>query len=33
MIQFGLTRAEIRDVYNRLTNMLERVDSGRITVF
>jgi hypothetical protein len=33
MIQFGLTRAEIRDVYNRVRNMLERVDSGRITVF
>jgi hypothetical protein len=32
-VQFGLTRPEIRDVYNRLTNLLERVDSGRIKVF
>jgi hypothetical protein len=33
MVQFGLTRPEIRDVYNRLTNLLGRVDSGRIQLF
>ena len=33
MIQFGLTGAEIRDVWGRIENVLERVDSGRITVF
>jgi hypothetical protein len=33
MVQFGLTGAEIRDVWGRIENVLERVDSGRITVF
>jgi hypothetical protein len=33
MVQFGLTRPEIRDVYSRLTNLLGRVDSGRIQLF
>jgi hypothetical protein len=33
LVQFGLTRAEIRDVWNRLSDVLEKVDSGRIKVF
>jgi hypothetical protein len=33
VVQFGLTRAEIRDVWGRIEDVLERVDSGRITVF
>jgi hypothetical protein len=33
VVQFGLTRSEIRDVHGRLTNLLGRVDSGRIQVF
>jgi hypothetical protein len=33
LVQFGLTRAEIRDVWNRMTDVLEKVDSGRIKVF
>jgi hypothetical protein len=33
MVQFGLTGAEIRDVWGRIENVLERVDSGRIAVF
>jgi hypothetical protein len=33
VVQFGLTRAEIRDVWGRIENVLERVDSGRIKVF
>jgi hypothetical protein len=33
VVQFGLTGPEIRDVFNRLSNLLGRVDSGRITVF
>jgi hypothetical protein len=32
-VQFGLTGAEIRDVWGRIENVLERVDSGRITLF
>jgi hypothetical protein len=33
VVQFGLTRAEIRDVWNRIRDVLGRVDSGRIKVF
>ena len=33
IVQFGLTNAEIGDVWDRLKNVLSRVDSGRITVF
>jgi hypothetical protein len=33
LVQFGLTQAEIRDVWNRLSDVLEKVDSGRIKVF
>jgi hypothetical protein len=33
LVQFGLTRAEIGDVWNRIRGVLGRVDSGRITVF
>jgi len=33
VVQFGLTNPEIRDVWNRMRNVLNRVDSGRITVF
>lgn len=33
LVQFGLTSAEIRDVYNRLTDLLADVDSGKIKVF
>ncbi|MGH7504423.1 MAG: hypothetical protein ACRELX_02180 [Longimicrobiales bacterium] len=33
LVQIGLTRAEIHDVYRRLERLLERVDEGRITTF
>ena len=32
-VQFGLTDAEIRDVFNRLTDLLRDVDSGKIKLF
>jgi len=31
-LQMGLTKSEIRDVYRRLTRLLERVDRGEITL-
>ena len=33
VIQLGLTRAEIRNVYERVRGVLEQVDSGRKRVF
>jgi hypothetical protein len=33
VIQFGLTGGEVRDVYERVRDVLEDVDSGRIKVF
>lgn len=33
IVQFGLTRGEIRDVMQRITRLLERVDQGRIQTF
>jgi hypothetical protein len=33
VVQLGLTRGEIRDVYQRVRDVIERVDSGRTKVF
>lgn len=33
VVQFGLTRREIDDVWNRLTRLLRRIDEGDIKVF
>jgi hypothetical protein len=33
VFQFGLTRAEIRDVGNRIAGLLKRVDEGKVTLF
>jgi hypothetical protein len=33
LVQLGLTRGEIREVYQRVRDVIERVDSGRTKVF
>jgi hypothetical protein len=33
IVQIGLTQSEIDDVWERIEELIERVDEGRLTVF